>query len=73
MGVQKSEHYWNCHNHKYPHQVMVGQFSKYDIDPKVAQQKISFHFLRVPFNGVAHWGFEQEYELDRFKRLVGLK
>lgn len=69
MGVPKSEHYWNKNNHKYPHQITVPWKSKEDIDPVVVQKLVSFHFLRVPFDGISHWGFLTKTDLDNFLRL----
>lgn len=70
MGVPKSEHYWNKNNHKYPFQITVKHMSEHDLDPRYVQQQVSFHFLRVPFNGEAHWGFNYQMDLDNFKVLA---
>ena len=73
MGKHPSEHFWDKNHHKYPFQVTVGHMSPEDIDPRLVQRKVAFHFLRVPFDGRAHWGFEQQSDLDAFKKITGLK
>lgn len=66
MGKPPSEYFWSKHNHKFPHQCKVKHMSPQDIDPREVQKTISFHFLRVPFDGEAHWGFQEEQHLTQF-------
>ncbi len=73
MGKPPAEFYWNKHNHKYPHQCTVAHMSPQDIDPRVVQRSVSFHFLRVPFNGEAHWGFTEEAHMHQFLSLGSKK
>lgn len=73
MGKIPSEHYWDKNNYKYPYQCKVVHMSTEDVDPRKVQEKVSFHFLRVPFNGEAHWGFETEANLNQFLVLIGKK
>ena len=70
MGKAPSEHYWEKNQHNYPFQTSVDHFSEHDLDPRVVQQNVSFHFLRVPFSGKAYWGFMTEENLNQFKRLA---
>lgn len=72
MGVPKQEHFWNKNKHKYPFQITVKYMSEEDLDPRHAQRLVNFHFLRVPFNGEAHWGFLSQHDLDKFKYLTGM-
>lgn len=70
MGLHPSEHYWAKHNHRYPYQCTFPHRSPQDMDPRRVQELVSFHFLRVPFNGQAHWGFKEEHHLNQFLELV---
>ena len=72
MGKKPPEFYWDKNHHKYPFQVTVGHMSMQDVDPKIVQQRINFHFIRVPFDGSAHWGFTSQADLDGFKKLAGI-
>jgi hypothetical protein len=73
MGLSPPEFYWTKNNHRYPHQCKVKHFSEQDIDPREVQQLVTFHFLRVPFNGEAHWGFKEEQHLNRFLEIIRQK
>jgi hypothetical protein len=73
MGVPPSEHYWRKHNAKYPFQVAVPHMSPQDPKPTEVQQKVNFHFLRVPFHGQAHWGFLSLADLNKFKSLYHIE
>lgn len=73
MGKPPSEHYWDKNCHRYPHQCKVIHFSEQDLDPRHVQEVVTFHFLRVPFNGEAHWGFKEEGHLLQFLELIGVK
>ena len=70
--MSTSKDYWYSKQHKYPHQILVPHMSDEDIDPRRAQELIGWehHFLRVPINGVAHWGFKTQYALDLFKQIA---
>ena len=70
MGKPPAEFYWDKHNHNYPHQCKVAHMSPQDMDPRKVQELVSFHFLRVPFNGEAHWGFKEEAHLKQFLLLA---
>jgi hypothetical protein len=73
MGKAPSEHFWEKNKHRYPHQCEVVHFSPQDPDPRTVQQEVTFHFLRVPFDGKAHWGFLEERHLNQFLALVAEK
>lgn len=72
MGKLPAAKYWECHQGDFPFQVEVPHMSSYDPDPKQVQQKIAFNFLRVPFDSIAHWGFEEEEHLEAFKKMAGV-
>ena len=73
MGKTPAEFYWDKNNHKYPHQCKVAHMSPQDLDPRVVQKEVNFYFLRVPFNGESHWGFQTEEHMIRFLTLVKQK
>lgn len=68
----KSREYWEAKQRLYPHQVEVEQWSAQDIDPRTFARDVSRDFLRVPFDGIAHWGFRYPQTLEKFKHIVGL-
>lgn len=70
MSKVSSEQYWNRHKNEYPFQISVKHMSNLDPDPRQVQIDVTFHFLRVPFNGEAHWGFKKEGDLDEFKKYI---
>lgn len=70
MGKPPSEYYWDKNNHRFPFQVTVGHKTPQDPDPRIVQEKVCFHFIRVPFNREAHWGFDTQDNLEKFKRLA---
>lgn len=72
MGLPAPQHYWKIHNAKYPFQVTVPHMSAQDPKPSEVQKRINFNFLRVPFNGKAHWGFLSEADLAKFKLLYDI-
>ena len=72
MGKPKPEYFWDKNNHKFPFQCEVPHMSQQDLDPRYVQERISFHFMRVPFDKVAHWGFLSQVHLDAFKKLAGI-
>jgi hypothetical protein len=43
-----------------------------DIDPKLVPRAIGWQhkFLRVPFDGVAHWGFQTKTGMELFKKVA---
>jgi hypothetical protein len=65
--VYKSIRYWNDHQHKYPFQIDVPHKSDQDIDPRIFGQLTGEDFIRVPFDGVAHWGFKSPRTLELFQ------
>lgn len=73
MTENKSENYWNMIKESYPHHVAVAHLSAADLDPRVVNAKVTKHFKRVPVFGVAHFGFARLEDLNKFKRLAGLK
>lgn len=68
----KSEVYWDTHKHKYPFRTQVPHMSDQDLDPRLVPRLIGwrYKFLRVPFNGMAHWGFRDETALDIFMKVA---
>lgn len=72
MGLPRAQHYWKIHNAKYPFQITVPHMSSQDPKPDEVQKAIAFNFLRVPFNGEAHWGFLSQADLNKFKRLYDI-
>lgn len=63
-----SEHYWAVHSVRYPHQVIVPHMSAQDPKPGAVFAVIGSDFLRVPFGGLAYWGFETAAALKMFKQ-----
>lgn len=72
MGKIPSEHYWEKNKDRYPHQIAVPHLSPQDIDPRRVQKEVDFYFIRVPFHGEAHWGFQSANHLESFKILAGI-
>lgn len=72
MGKRPPGHYWSVHNQEYPFQIEVPHMSAYDVDPRKVQKEVTFNFLRVPFDGMAHWGFKSQENLDAFKKFAGI-
>lgn len=70
----KSEVYWDQHERYFPFQIKVPHMSREDIDPKAIPRLIGWRhkFLRVPFNGEAHWGFQSQAALEAFRTAVEL-
>lgn len=68
--MARSKEYWDDHNAKYPHQTEVPHRSAKDPDPRKVHQLIGGGFLRVPFDGIAHWGFRHKGDLESFERLI---
>ncbi len=68
----KSQVFWEARNHHFPYQVSVAHMSDADLDPRVVPRIIGwrYKFLRVPFNGEAHWGFKDKEALDIFKQVA---
>lgn len=64
--MDKSEAYWRSHCEEYPHQTAVPHMSSEDPDPRKIMKLCNHYFLRVPFNGEAHWGFRTEAGLNFF-------
>lgn len=73
MGLSPPEHYWKIHNAKFPFQVTVPHMSAQDPKPDEVQKAVAFNFLRVPFDGKAHWGFLSQSDLNKFKFLYQIK
>lgn len=69
----KQEEFWNDRKHHFPYHVEVPHLSPQDLDPKDFSQRTRHRFLRVPFDGVAHWGFDNEKTRDYFKALSDSK
>lgn len=70
----KSEMFWDQRERYFPFQIEVPHMSREDIDPRAIPQLIGWRhkFLRVPFNGMAHWGFRSQDALDAFKQAIEL-
>lgn len=66
--MHKGKWYWLENSREYPFQVEVAHMSPQDIDPRRYANMTKDYFLRVPFNGKAHWGFKTQQALDNFKR-----
>lgn len=71
--MNKSEAYWHKNSARYPFQIAVPHMSARDPDPKLLMSRTKHFFLRVPFYGVAHWGFATQEGLDYFKKMIGEK
>jgi hypothetical protein len=66
-----SRRYWADREHMYPHQIEVEHMSGFDLNPRLFAREVSMDFLRVPFDGIAHWGFRYEQTLEKFKQMIG--
>lgn len=64
--MSKSKNFWEMKQAKYPFQTEVPHMSPQDVNPRRVNEETSHLFLRVPFDGVAHWGFETQAGLDWF-------
>lgn len=69
----RSRRYWEDKQHMYPYQIEVEQFTAADLDPRTFARDISMDFLRVPFDGIAHWGFRYPQTLEKFMSITGLR
>jgi len=69
----RSKEYWEKRQHRYPYQVKVPHMSPQDMDPREFARVTGRQFLRVPFDGIAHWGFTSEMSLDKFILLSNSK
>jgi hypothetical protein len=67
-----SRDFWYRRQHKFPHQILVPHMSDEDVDPKLVPQIIGWEhkFIRVPFKGTAHWGFQTSQGLELFKNIA---
>lgn len=65
-----SKDYWERRQHRFPHQISVPYMSDQDLDPGKVPYIIGWRhkFLRVPYNGMTHWGFETAVGLYLFKK-----
>lgn len=71
MKDRKSKNFWEMKQADYPFQIQVAHMSPQDVDPKTFNVVTGWKpFLRVPFNGVAHWGFKDQSTLNEFKKLA---
>jgi hypothetical protein len=70
--ASKAEVFWEHHKQKFPYHVRVPHMSHQDMDPKLVPLAIGWHnkFLRVPFDGVAHWGFRTNAARELFKKVA---
>lgn len=64
-----SRTYWNDKKSRYPFRTTVQHMSPEDIDPRVFKTMVEDHFLRVPFDGESHWGFESKKSFEAFEKL----
>lgn len=67
----KSKQYWVDREKYYPFKDEVPHRSEQDIDPRDFNAISHGDFLRVPFDGVAHWGFKKIEDLNLFKKMGG--
>lgn len=67
-----SEQYWNKRRSYYPFQVVVDHMSDQDVNPARFATMTRKDFLRVPFDGKAHWGFKDAESLRFFKSVAGV-
>lgn len=58
--------FWEKREKFYPYKVNVDHMSKADVDPSKFRYMTKGEFLRVPFDGVAHWGFKDAVTRDDF-------
>lgn len=67
-----SRDHWESREKAFPYQIEVVHMSAQDLNPRLFANEVSRDFLRVPFNGMAHWGFRYEQTLEKFKAMAGL-
>ena len=67
-----SRAHWEARQHSFPFQIEVVHMSASDLNPAIFAREISRDFLRVPFDGIAHWGFRYPQTLEKFKSMAGL-
>lgn len=70
--MSRSKLYWDKHKHLYPFQVQVPHKSEQDLDPREVNRILGNQFLRVPVDGIAHWGFETARARDWFQIQAGV-
>lgn len=69
---EASRRHWEARQHTFPYQIKVPHMSAADLNPRLFSRQVSMDFLRVPFDGIAHWGFRYEQTLEKFKKMAGL-
>lgn len=66
------ENFWHKVKGNFPHHVVVPYMSEKDVDPRTLNQTLTRDFIRVPFNGLTHFGFMHKHHFEKFKMERGL-
>lgn len=72
VKLSASRRYWELKKIDYPFRLEVDHMSAQDLDPKYYSRLSRGHFLRVPFDGKAHWGFRTHEEMVHFQNVAGI-